>query len=195
MISYNVPAVPTITDPVGIDAFLLPVQEEIVARLPWLAHCFGKCQRLADVDERGAPHYYPAVYTGQIEYWKAFPTDEIGAFAFFDVGKSEKIVQIGPGLGYDATLGAGLVLAFDYRAVYPEDWQTRTIDHVKGQVLEVLRNARTRGGRLTVVGTEEDETGIYPGYDPRPIEARFLMRPFGALRVNLKLEYSTSKFC
>ena len=181
--------IPTLADPVLIDAVLLEMQATLAANLPWLDFAFGKAQRLTK-EVLGKTIIYPAVYSGKEEYLSVFPDSHIGNFTFFDIENGQDTLSHGGVKKVDLITRLGLIVWFDFRQVYPADWQQRTIDNVKQDVLQVIkanRPAVAKGWRFT--SFEERSERIYPGYTNKEISTQFLMRPFGGFRINGEVKY------
>lgn len=189
----NAPKVPELVDPKLLDASLLEIQTALSERLAWLDHVYGKAQRMVQLVE-GRPEYYPAVYTGGEEHGNVLPNDQIGNFSFFDVAKSQDIETYNR-RDYNISTKAGLVFWFNYKSIYPDDWERRSLDNVRFEVLEVLRKLVVQKSQITVLGTVEDATSMYPGYRNQEVDDQFLMRPFGGFRVNLSLVVVTNQIC
>lgn len=187
------PRVPELTDPKLLDASLLEIQTVLSERLPWLDFAYGKAQRLVRiVNER--EEYYPGVYTGGEEHADVRPNDQIGNFSFFDVDKNQEI-ESSDRRSYDIKTKAGLVFWFNYKTIYPDDWEARSLDNVRFEVLEVLRTLVVQKSQVKVLGTVEDAASMYPGYRNREVDDQFLMRPFGGFRVNLSLRVLSAQNC
>lgn len=183
----NLPTTPALVDPSPLDAALAEIQARLVAELPWLDEAYGKAEKLLKTDENGRTYYYPGVFVGGIEHFNVFPMDTAGAFSFFDVAPKQTIGLENRSSVASYGVKAGLVVCFDYRSVFPTDHQQRNAEHVKKQVLDALLRVRPRRSAIVVTETAEGAADVYPGYDVRHLEPKFLLRPYGAVRVNFDL--------
>lgn len=187
------PKVPALTDPKLFDSALLEIQGKLVASLPWLDYAYGKAQRMVK-DNNGRAEYYPGVYIGGADHASVFPNDQIGNFSFFDVDRKQPIDSLDR-QGYNVEADVGLVFWFDFRKVYPDDFEARSLDNVRFDVLEVFRTMILRKSQFKITGTAEEAVDIYPRYRDKEIDTQFLMRPFGGFRLNLFLRLSSSLNC
>lgn len=188
------PQIPTLADAKLIDKALLPIQTSLTTKLSWLNHAFGKAQRLKEVVE-GKTVIYPGVYVGGEEYLKVFPDSHIGNFTFFDIEDGEELDHKGRG-NVDFSVNFGLVVWFDYRTVYQADWQQRTIENVKSEVIDALKTTLLPiGSSLRITRSWERSENIYKGYTDKEIREQFLMRPFGGFKLEGELQFSELSNC
>lgn len=187
------PQVPTLIDPQLIDKAFMEIQTSLVAKLDWLDHAFGKAQRLKEQVE-GKTVIYPGVYVGQEEYLNVFPDEHIGNFTFFDSYDGEDLDHKGRGnISFSAKFG--LIVWFDYRTVYPNDWQQRTIENVKAEVIDAMKRTLTSLSSIRMTHTWERSEDIYKGYTDKEIRQQFLMRPFGGFRIEGNIIFNELPNC
>jgi hypothetical protein len=92
--SYSNPPIPTITNPVGLDAAIQSLQEEL-AELPWLEKCFGRAWEHKEQDGQGNLIRIPKCFAGidpttkMAEYINVLPNDSFQSMAFFAVRDRE----------------------------------------------------------------------------------------------------------
>lgn len=188
------PRIPVLADPALIDFALLELQTKLITRFPWLDHAFGKAQQLRKAGDNGRVLTFPTVYSGGKEYLRVFPDEAIGNFSFFDVKDGEAVDRsVGPS-GY-LTAVVGLIFWFDIQDVYPVDWEHRTTENVKDDVLLFLNAAGLMQSNISVGRIFERPENIYPGYSFPEIEDQFLRRPFSGFRVELELSYYQKRRC
>ena len=193
------PQIPVLADAKLIDAALAKVQTSLIGSLSWLNHAFGKAQQLKETEKTNTYPYkktvvFPSVYVGGIDYRKAFPDAHLGNFSFFDVSDKVEIIRSSRH-NTEFKSEVGFVLWFDYRKVYPADWEQRTIENIKVEVLAAFRTMVLTESSIAITGTYERATSIYKGYTDREIKDQFLMRPYGGLRVDFTLKYSEKTSC
>ena len=186
------PAVPVLVDPKLIDVALSEIQTILTTELSWLDHAFGKAQRLKR-DDGAKTVTYPAVYIGVKDYLPAFPDSHIGNFAFFDIQDGEEITNGRQTVDFEANFG--LIVWFDYRSVYSADWQERSIDNVKAEVIEVLKNAVLSQSSISLVRSWERSESIYKGYTDNEVDRQFLMRPYGGFKIEGIIKYHDQTRC
>jgi hypothetical protein len=189
------PQVPTLAEPVLIDYVFEEVQQQLIAELAWLDVAFGKAQRVKEVVS-GSTIVSPVVYAGGKKYVRVFPDQHIGNFTFFDVENGEDSIIHGGAKTVQFVTRFGLVVWFDFRKVYPDDWQQRTIDNVKNDVLQAIKNSRfTRSHGIRFFSFQERAERIYTGYTDKEINQQFLIRPFGGFRINGEIKYKDQTKC
>jgi|VirMetMinimDraft_7_1064189.scaffolds.fasta_scaffold08928_2 hypothetical protein len=187
------PQIPTLAEPKLIDLALLEIQTALTAKLPWLNHAFGKAQRLKE-ERDGRIVIYPGVYAGSEDYLEVFPDSHIGNFSFFDVDDGEEMNGMNrASIAFEAKIG--LVVWFDYRKVYPGDWQQRSIENVKAEVIEALNTSAFRRSSVIFYKAWERSESIYKGYSDKEIMQQFLMRPYGGLKIEFFIKYQEKPNC
>lgn len=186
------PQVPTLAEPKLIDWALNEIQEGLTDGLPWLNHAFGKCQAIKQVKERRTV-VSPNVYVGKEEYLKVFPDSHIGNFSFFVIGDESLDHARRDNINFKASFG--LVVWFDYRKVYPNDWQNRSVDNVKSTVISLLRSMRLSRSQIKFNHITEQASSIYKEFTDKEIEDQFLMRPYGGFRVNGEIVFFEKTPC
>lgn len=187
------PQVPTLSDPKLIDYVLIELQQALVAGLSWLDHAFGKAQIMKTLKD-GREVIYPGVYVGVKDYIKVFPDDHIGNFAFFVVDDGEAVAYIRPATDIEANFG--LVIWFDLRSVYPSpaDWQTKTVDNVKEDVLRVLAGAFIRS-QFRVDRVFERPSNVFREFTDKEIETQYSARPYGMIRIDGVIKFKQKTRC
>lgn len=177
------PTIPTLAEPRLIDAVLLELQTAFASGLSWLNNAYGKAQRLVKAVE-GKTYYYPSVYAGSTEYLTVFPDEHLLNHCFFDVEDVEGFNNWQKNGYSQLTAKVGIVFWFDYRDVYPADWQSRTIENVKRDVLRIITTTRLENqARFTPENFYEQAENIYKGYTHKEIQTQFLMRPYGGFKI------------
>lgn len=189
----GVPQIPTIIDPKLLDLAFLEIQGKLVSKLSWLEHAFGKAQAIVS-DNGGRTTYTPSVYTGDKEYLPVFPDDQVGNSSFFEVFASTELDHQA-GFITEFTADVGCIFWYDLRKVYPLDWEQRTNEHVKDEVLTAFKEMNLYSCGLRVTNIWDKASQIYRGYTHPEIQDQFLMRPFGGFRVDMKIKFWDGAFC
>ncbi len=184
--------VPTLANPTLFDAAILPLRTHLVTELSWLNIAYGKSELRVNV-VNGQPIRMPSVYTGKQEYMLVFPEDHQNNFCFFDVEDGEEL-QTPDQAGY-VKLKMGIVFWFDYRKIYPDDWQNQSIENVKKLVLDALRLPTNGGGAIRLKKVYHEADNIYKGYTHKEIKQQFLMRPYGGFRIECEFKYMEHGVC
>ena len=187
------PNIPTLAEPRLIDLAFAELQTALVAKLDWLDHAFGKAQRLKEQRDKKTVTY-PAVYAGRKEYLEVFPDEHIGNFTFFDVEDGEEIGHIGRAT-INLEVKFGLIVWFDYRKVYRSDWQQRTIENVKAEVIEAIKTSTLSRSSIRMEKSWERSENIYKGYTDKEVRQQFLMRPYGCFRIDCIIRFRDKAPC
>lgn len=189
----KVPTLPVVTDPQLIDIALTEIQAALTDSLSWLDHAFGKAKKITKtVDNKASSK--PYVYAGLKDYLPVLPDETLGCFSYFEIEDGEEIKAASIRASADFVANFGLVVWFDFRKVYPTDWERRTNEHVKKEVLDALRTT-LRGSSLTLLKFYERAENIYKGYDHKEINNQFLMRPFSGFRLDGTIKYFETQRC
>ena len=187
------PQIPVLEDPKMLDYALQEIQILLGTRLTWLTYVFGKAERKVEMKD-GKKVVFPAVFSGGKDYLKVFPDSKIGSFAFFDIEDGSEIISDSK-IVSEVKSKISLILFFDYRTVYPDDFEERSIEHVKQQVVEFFRSTTFQFSQIRMEKIYEHATNVYKGYTDREIEDQFTMRPFGVLRVEGFIKYNEKTNC
>lgn len=188
------PKIPELVEPVLIDAALLEIQMLLVDKLEWLDHAFGKAKQLKEVRADKSLVVFPSVYIGQQDYFKVFPDEGIGNFTFFDIEDGETFKQIGR-KNADLRTKFGLIVWFDFRNVYPDDWQNKSVENVKAELLTVIRSNPLKSSTIKINRILDRADNVYRGYTHKEIDYQFYMRPFGGFRIEGEINYLEKVKC
>lgn len=180
------PTFPTLDDAQGIDALLSQVNTKLTAELSWLDLALGRAEVRRE-QANGRTLTFPAAYVSDENYVKLLPDGHLGSFSYFELLDPIDILWENNVRGkYRGTFG--LVVWWDWRD-YHANHETRTIENVKLDLLAVLRKQYT-GGRLIPQRFFERVESIYKGYSIEQINDIYLMRPYGALRIEGQVIYT-----
>lgn len=186
----------TLTSPVLEDAALLLVQNKLTSGLSWLTAAYGRAQKMVERSESGREIGSPVIYaasTDGMEYIKMFPDDTLGNFSFFDLRDEQRIdnYAVKTPKGNIYKFGAGLIVWFDFRTVYPSpaDWKGYSVANVVQQVSDLLQTSQIAGVNIEIERYYYSVENIYRGYDHKEIANQFAIRPFGVFRVDLNITY------
>ena len=186
------PQVPVLKEPKMIDFVLQEIQVILATRLTWLTYVFGKAERKVELKDN-KKIVFPAVYTGGKDYLKVFPDSKIGSFCFFDVEDGQEIDM--NRINAEIESKFSVVFFFDFRKVYPSDWEERSLQHVKQQVIEVFRSSTFQFSQIRMNKIFEHAPNIYKNYTDKEIDNQFTMRPFGGFRIEGIIKYRETEGC
>lgn len=184
-------APPTKDSPQLLDVIFDGIATELLARLSWLDNAYGKVERQVSRDSLNRLQYEPVIFTGGrlgMDYISMLPDSHLGCYSWFDVPDAQEITLARVQRGRVSTT-TGLIFWWDYRKVYPTNHQSRTVENVKSDILAAMRATRISAGMFRVVSIEEKEEQIYRRYNTKNVDQQFMMRPYGALRLNLQIRY------
>ena len=184
----KIPKAPALKDPVMLDKILLSIQEELINKIGWLDHAFGRAQKL--VTERDKKnHFYPAVYIGKMEYLNVLPGEHLGNRTFFYVNDPQ-VVEFNARHYNRIESPVSLICWYDLSSIYPRGKESNRED-VKRQILRVLTNVTIPGnGKLTINKIYEEAENIFSEFSIKEIETQFLMFPFAGVRFEGSLTFT-----
>lgn len=185
--------VPTPINPVLIDKALIEIQSNL-SGISWLNHAFGKAQKGTRIHKERQV-FFPSVYVGGKDYMQVFPDSHIGNFSFFCVEDGDVVNYAGFKSIKDFTASIGLVVWYDFRTVYESDWEERTIEHAKNEVIQLLKSMNLTKSRIQIKRIYDEADNIYKGFTHDEIDRQFLMRPFGGFRIDIDLVYWEKQKC
>lgn len=187
------PAPPVITSPVLADNALAELRTALLAGLTWLDAAYGPAEKREGISEAGARIIYPAVFAGSAntptDYLRLFPDEHLGNFCYFELADGQQINWQGPRQDPSIDVDLSIIFWFDFRTVYPSDHLTRTIEHVKDQVLDLFRDMVLASVTAQFDRIFTRSENIYRGYTISEIEGQFLMRPYGGFRVDGSMNF------
>lgn len=181
----STPTIPTPTSPKLWDYAIAELQTELTDNISWLTAAFGKAYRqVKEVDGRRVR--YPAVFSGTGDYLNMLPDGHLGNYCWLDVlDYQEATSETGELLaGYkEFTAPIGLVFWLDLRTAYSSDYENRTIEHAKNDVLVALRAVRLTRSVLLIDRIAERTENVYRGYDTDEVKQQFFMFPYTGFRL------------
>lgn len=192
--------VPTKVSPKLLDNVCDTIASTLSSRLSWLNNSFGRCDKFVEYQDVGSDFIFPVIYTGGrdgLDYIKLLPDQDLGNFCFIDVDVEQSIPENNIG---SVTIESKIAIIFwwDYRTVYPNDWQNRTIENVKHEVLTALSSGIPINGRVIPYMLKESAREMYSTFSTRAIDAynsnegmrQALIRPFGGFRLDCTVKFS-----
>lgn len=180
------PTIASITSPQGADLVLSGIQTKLESALSWLTKAYGRAYRLVrelDNDD----FFYPGVIISGKEYLNMLPDGHLGNYSYFELG-DQVFLEYNKGLYNKIEQEFSCVFWFDMRDIYPS-WETRTIEHVKAEILTAFRTLSISNGQFRLETIYERAEDVFEGYSVQEVGNQFLMRPYGALRFEGQLIY------
>lgn len=161
------------------------MQKSIGAKLLFMDHVFGRCERLIKEVE-GRKVYTPNVYKGGDEYLLLTPDNtDLGNYCFFVREEPEQMV-VDAAIHSRLRAPFSLVVWVDLRTI--EDTDQRNIYDLELKVLDAISSPGTlKSGGITVQRVYHRAENIFEGFTLDEVQNQFLMSPFFGLRVQFEL--------
>jgi len=177
-----IPSSPQMLEPLAIE-----MRTKMLAYFDWLnyAYLFAEPQR--GKTQGGSEYIYPAVLAGDTEYLNMLPDRHLKNYSYFEVSDSDELEWMRTRAKVQKRIG--LIFFFSYKDLYSSTWQSSTIERVKSDVLQFFHETAFTAGQVRPISFDQTAERIYDGYDHEEIDRQFLMKPYGALRINLDCMY------
>lgn len=174
----------TLDTPRFLDIALSEINTKLKTKFSWLNEAFGRAERYTEKQDDKIIEY-PAIYSSGNQYIKLFPDLKIGNFSFVisdDFEIKETKFQ-----GINGNSDIEFIFWFDFRAVYPNNFETRNVMNVIWDVMKFFNETSFSKSNLTINGyyTQVDE--IYKGFSHNEIKDQFSMRPYGCFKIRAKI--------
>jgi hypothetical protein len=183
------PALMIPTAPRLFDVLALEMRADLKTAFSWLnevyLHAFSKVEDNGD--------FAPYAQGVKGNYIKLLPDAAIGNFAFFETQGSQPLDFARSGSEFETVFS--MVVFFDYRTVYPADHLTRSVENVKYDLLSFFEGQGFSSGSVEVTAITSDKDEVYRGYNVRDLINVFLVRPYGAVRLDMVGRYNSVNFC
>jgi len=176
------PTIPVPTSPKLWDWAVAELQTELADNISWLTAAFGKAQRRVMPGKDGREVRFPAVYSGTGDYLNMLPDGHLGNYCWLDVDDYQEL-PLPRDQFQQIRADVGIVFWLDLRTAYPADYENRTIEHPKSDVVAALRAIRPTRFNLMIDRVAERVENIYPGYTTNEIDNQFLMFPYTGFRL------------
>jgi len=176
------------SDPQLSDIPITEIGSKLKDKFSWLSQAFGKVQRLVEM-KGNQRQVFPGVHT-KTEYLNLLPDGHIKNYCYFDPVDPLEVETFRRGLQSDLVQSFGVVFWFNYKDIYTDDWNVRTIDNVIADILKFFRNTTFTTCKIVVESIDTETDNIYKGYNHNEIKHQFMMRPYRALRFNIQIRFS-----
>ena len=190
--STRVPTFQTIVAPALLDRALGQISSNMSTKLTWLNGAYGLAQKIIKPDGT-----YPVIYEENgIDHFPLYPNENLGNFIYFERTERTNFwnYQRRNTINYNETIG--MVFWGDLRTIYPADWQQRTREHVRDEVVTALDSgAYTSIQSLQLNAFWYEGNNIYQGHSIKEIDSQYLMRPFVGFRIDFDITYNNENYC
>lgn len=174
--------IPIISNPVLFDKAVADMQNELGAKIGWLDHIFGICEKNTRVID-GRNYDVATVYTGDNQYAQIEPCDGLGNFCFFYLRDPQEMVR-----NFERRMRSPLsaIFWYDMRLAggSPDE---RNREAVKAQILSVLTEAHLPGGTFVWSRIYEEPRNVFADFSYDYVDNQFLMSPFAGFRIDGEL--------
>lgn len=183
----------TLDSPKFLDVALVEINTKLKNIFPWLNEAFGRAERYTERPKDGnykeATGYgiieYPAIYSGNNRYIKLFPDASIGNFSF--VISDEFQITERKFQSINGSSDIEFIFWFDFRAVYPANFETRNLINVIYDVMKFFNETSFSKSDIAVMAYDTRVEEIYKGFSHNEIKDQFSMRPYGCFKIKTKI--------
>lgn len=204
--SYAAPNIVLLTNPVGIDAVVQGIQQNLYAGLPWLTHSFGRAYELKDVEmtRKVKSDRIPKVFIGvdefgNGEYLDVRPNDFLQAYSFIAVRGPEARIEYNQ-FGTDILQrNLSIIFWFNLERINPDKKYIFT-EELKIEAEKVLKKC----SYVTNISEMIDERveDVFDAFELRTVwyaedddKQQYLMYPYAGFRFNLEVTYPEQVPC
>lgn len=173
------PTLPVLTEPKRVDVVLNSINTVLTTNLNWLT-AYGRVSKIKT--DLG---FEPLIYTGETtgkEYLSMLPDGHLNNYCFWDIKDGESI-EWNQGSTAANKIEFGLIFFFNYQDIYISDWKERSLENVKHDVIQVFKTKSFPNANISLGNIYHEANNIYKGYAHNEVKNQFLMRPYGAFRL------------
>lgn len=174
-----------------IDAVLQEWQDELMAKLTWLTVAYGRVTDYYKGKDR-----LPKIHIGQGEYRDVMPDDRVGNYSFFEIDPRYDAKVWNKNKPTMLHAKYGLVFWFDIRTIFQEIEGTER-EAVKAHILYTITNRvrlRTSQASFRIESVVDDATGVFTKYAQKDHDEKYLMYPYGAVRIDGTLQFTEGNY-
>lgn len=181
------PSVPTITNPIGIDATIQAIQIKL-GQLAWMEKSFGRAWSIPRIRDK-KKILEPMLYQGSKEYYPAMPNDNLKAYCFWRVTGPRNAENFSPNLNtggsYIFSDPVDLIVWCDLERI------DAATDYIYKETLirEVLNVLNTHADAYVSRVWDDKVEDIFRGYSLEDVKRDLLMFPFTGFRIEMNLKY------
>jgi hypothetical protein len=184
--AYNSPDILILQNPVGIDAIIQSLQQNLYAGLPWLQKAFGRAKECREGRER-----IPKVYVGLGEYYSVLPNDFLQSQCFFMAREPETPFSN----GYSLQRTISVVFWVNLKKINPNNDYIFT-EELRFEAEKIIKANKWVTGIPNFYDDRADD--VYMGYlaesaDETIVEA--LQYPYAGFRFDISVVYPSFATC
>jgi hypothetical protein len=181
------PSVPTITNPVDLDAAIQRIQVDLDTKIPWLEKSFGRARAHPSTVGNDTIRIEPKVYQNNGEYYPVLPNDALRSYSFFRLSNDRRPEDYSPNTPtlYEVTR-TDLIVWGNLQSI------DRTKDYVfTDELINDVRQVLNFSPDVTIVRLwDERPEQVFRGYRLDPNHRDLLMYPYFAFRFEFDLRYN-----
>jgi hypothetical protein len=167
------------TNPQMFDRVIQDLQQGLANELPWLDHCFGRCERLVKIVD-GRRYYTPNLYIGGGEYIPVSPDKMLGNYSFVMIDEPEQVISPNK-QAMEMRAPFSLIVWIDLRTTDPRD--ERNMEEIKAEVLRAINfSSWIRSGHVHCDRVYTRAESIFDGFSLDEVDNQFLMAPYCGFR-------------
>jgi hypothetical protein len=174
---------PKITYPIGVDASIQSLQEDLKDNLVWLEYSFGRAFVGGDQQSKGKDYTYPAVYKGSKNYQDASPNDNLVSQSFFlidgDYSYEGEYDINEPNL---ITVPVSLIVWGNLKKIAPS-----TDEHFGQLLLQDILSVIRNNGDFKVKSITDNSTEVFSEFSVSKEATYLFYYPYFCYRINLDM--------
>jgi hypothetical protein len=189
--SYSNPDILILSAPIGLDAVIQSLQQDLYAGLPWLQKSFGRAREFMDEGTK-----VPKAYMGDGEYHSVLPNDFLTAQSFV-LARSEERWPSYPIHGLERDLS--IIFWCNLKTIHPDKNYIFT-EELRWDVEKIIK-ANPRVQKITGFYDDRIEDvfigfiGQNNGIDGAKIKGEMLMYPYAGFRYDITVAYPEHADC
>jgi hypothetical protein len=190
MTIYRQPTnLPNVTFPLGLDASIQSLQQDLATNLSWLEYSFGRAYIGSDQQVKGKDYTYPAVYKGSKNYQDASPNDNLISQSFMVVDgdyEFDNDYQINqPNL---ITVPVSLIIWGNLKKIAPS-----TDEHFGHLLLQDALSVVRDNGDFKVRRVVDNDTEVFKEFSVSKESTSLFYYPYFCYRI--EMEVATTEEC
>jgi hypothetical protein len=174
-LTYANPDILLITNPIGLDAVVQSIQQDIYLGLPWLQKSFGRAWEFKEIDTTGKVVKYPKCYIGEKEYLNVLPNDHLKAQSFIACKSEETWPAFTDASMNSKERTLSIIFWFNLFEINPDRDMIFT-EELKYEVEKVLKQNQWTKNIIAYYDERTDD--IFSGYTIDDEKTQYLMYPY-----------------
>lgn len=182
--SYANPTIPAISNPIGLDAVIQSLQEDIYG-LAWVEKSFGRAWTFNQSRDGGRIVSEPKAYAGEGEYHSVLPNDHLTAQSFIAVKSEETWTEFSRFTDNNLERKLSIILWFNLKELDENKDYIHT-EELKKEVQQVLK--ANQWVKSIDAYVDERAEAVFEGYQLAE-NSEYLMYPYSGFRFDITVNY------